>query len=117
MNKKKLLEQLIEESYAGEQLDEAVVQKVSEQLDRRMLKQYIKLLKSKEQKKLIIVTTPKPLSQHDRERIAALFPEKRLVEHIDAKMINGIKVVNNDDEYEIDLNQTFRDIIRFVTND
>lgn len=113
---KKTLEQLVKESYKEEKLDKETVEYIAERLTRNKLKQYIKLLKEEERKKIIFVTTPKPLSADDKKKIASLFPKKTLVENIDPKMISGIKLVENDEEYEYNLNQTFHDIIRFVSS-
>ena len=41
---------------------------------------------------------------------------KKIVEEIDPAMIGGIKIVENDEAFEMDLNRTFHDIIRFVNN-
>ena len=116
MNKK--VKALVTASYTNDRLDEKSVQIVADNVDRRMLKQYINLLKQVENKKVIFVTTPKPLTSIDREKVSALFPKKKMLENIDPSMISGIKIVQNDEEYEINLNRTFHDIIRLVsTND
>jgi F0F1-type ATP synthase delta subunit len=113
---KKKLKTLVEQSYKDGKLDEETVAYVSDRLNRNHLKQYINLLKSEENKKIILVTTPKPLTADDKKKISALFPKKQIVENIDPAMISGIKLVENDEEYEFNLNQTFHDIIRFVSN-
>jgi F0F1-type ATP synthase delta subunit len=113
---KKQLEELVQASYNEGNLDEATVKKISEKLTRSMLKIYISMLKQEEKKKMVFVTTPKPLSAKDREKIKSLFPKKKIIEEIDPAMIGGIRVVENDEAFEMDLNRTFRDIIRFVNN-
>ena len=115
MDKKKL-EQLVQESYKDGKLDQETVDYIADKLTRNKLKQYINVLKEEERKKIIFVTTPKPLTVDDKKKISGLFPKKTIVENIDPKMISGIKLVENDEEYEYDLNQTFHDIIRFVSN-
>ena len=114
---KKQLEELVQASYKGGQLDGEMVKRIADNLNRSMLKHFINLLKQEEKKKMIFVTTPKPLSTNDREKIKELFPKKKLVEHIDPSMIGGIRIVENDEAYDMDINQTFHDIIRFVNND
>jgi F0F1-type ATP synthase delta subunit len=113
---KKNLEKLVQESYKDGKLDKETVDYISDRLTRNKLKQYINLLKEEERKKIIFVTTPKPLSADDKKKISELFPKKTIVENIDPKMISGIKLVENDEEYEFNLNQTFHDIIRFVSS-
>lgn len=110
------IKKLIEESYIDGKLDRETVNYIADRLTRNKLKQYIKLLKEEERKKIIFVTTPKPLSTDEKKKIASLFPGKTIVENIDPKMISGIKLVENDEEYEYNLNQTFHDIIRFVSS-
>jgi len=113
---KKQLEELIKASYKNGHLDEKEVKEIADNLNRNMLKAYINLLKLEERKKMIFVTTPKPLTIKDREKIRNLFPKKKLIEQIDPTMIGGIKIVENDEAYEFDLNRIFHDIIRFVKN-
>ncbi|MGI8419358.1 MAG: hypothetical protein ACR2LN_01805 [Candidatus Levyibacteriota bacterium] len=110
------LEQLVLESYKDGKLDKETVEYIADRLTRNKLKQYINLLKEEERKKIVFVTTPKPLTEDDRKKISTLFPKKAIIEDIDPKMISGIKLVENDEEYEFNLNQTFHDIIRFVSN-
>lgn len=114
---KKQIEELVQASYKDDQLDQETVKKIADKLNRSMLKLYISYLKQEEKKKMVFVTTPKPLKSADREKIKSLFPKKKIIEEIDPSMIGGIKVVENDEAFEMDLNRTFHDIIRFVNND
>lgn len=113
----KHIKELVKVSFKNGQLDKEVVEKIGDHLNRNMLKQYITMLKHEEKKKIIFVTTPKPLSTNDREKIKKLFPKKKMIEQIDPSMISGIKVIQNDEAFEMNLNQTFHDIIRLVNND
>jgi len=114
MNKK--IKVLVDASYMDENLDEKSVKMIADRLNRRMLKQYISLLKQEEKKKMVFVTTPKPITTKEKEKITTLFPKKKIIEQIDPSMIAGIKIVENDEAYELDINQTFHDIIRSVIN-
>jgi len=116
MKAKKQLEELVEASYKHGELDEATVKKIGDRLNRSMLKLYIGMLRLEEKKKMVFVTTPKLLSAKDREKIKSLFPKKKIIEEIDPAMIGGIKIVENDEAYEMDLDRTFHDIIRFINN-
>jgi len=111
------LQELVQASYKDGQLDEETVKKIADKLNRNMLKLYISFLKKEEKKKIVVITTPTPLNSKDREKIKSLFPKKKIVEEIEPAMIGGIKVVENDEAYEMDINRTFHDIIRFVNND
>ena len=113
---KKQIEELVEASYKDGKMDQATIKQIADKLNRNMLKMYISLLKQEERKRIIFVTTPKPLSEKDREKIKSLFSKKKIVEEIDPAMIGGIKIVENDEAFEMDINRTFHDIIRFVNN-
>ena len=117
MDMKKQIEELVQASYKDGKLDESTVKQIADKMNRNMLKMYIGLLKQEERKRIVFVTTPKPLSEKDREKIKSLFSKKKIVEEIDPAMIGGIKVVENDEAFEMDINRTFHDIIRFVNND
>lgn len=114
---KNLPKELAKISYTNGKLDENSVKAIADKLNRTLLKQYIKEIKHEEKKSIVFVTTPKPLDETARGKIKELFPKKRIIEEIDPSMINGIKIVENDEEYEMDLNKTFHDIIRFISND
>lgn len=114
---KNLPKELVKISYTNGKLDDKSVKAIGEKLNRKLLKEYIKGLKQEEKKSMVFVTTPKPLTTANREKIKKLFSNKRIVEEIDPTMINGIKIVENDEEYEMDLNRVFHDIIRFIGND
>lgn len=114
--KKKTIEKLAQASYKDEQLDEQSVKLIADRLNRNILKKYITLLKQEEKKKMVFVTTPKPLTAKEREKIKMLFPKKKIIEQIDPSMLAGIKIVQNDEAYEMDLNQMFHDIIKSVSN-
>ncbi|SRR5258708_26347056 len=113
---KKKLEELVQASYKDGKLDEETVKKIADKLNRNMLKLYIGIMRQEEKKKMVFVTTPKLLTTSDREKLKSLFPKKKIVEDIDPTMIGGIKVVENDEAFDMDLNRTFHDIIRFVNN-
>lgn len=106
---------LVELSYKDGKLDQKIVVAIADKLDRKQLKEYIRLLKQEENKKLVYVTSAKELTQDAREMIQARFPNKILSFEIDPTMINGIRIVEQDNEYEISLNQTFNDIIGYLT--
>ena len=116
MNIKKKIEHLVEESYAGEQLDAKTVDMIADHMNRQTLKQYISLLKQTENKKQVIITSPKSLKEADKKTLQSLFPKKNIIYILDPEMINGIQVTDNDKEYEINLNRTFHDIIDHLSN-
>lgn len=114
---KNKLQQLLAASYKNGKLDPETVAFISDQVSRHMLKQYIRLLKQNEQKNQIIVTSSIALTEQDRKVIKAQFPEKDIVYIFDPELISGIQIINNDQKYEVNLNQRFNDIMRHLNHD
>lgn len=112
---KNKIKNLGELSYKNGELDQKTVEAIADKLDRRELKEYIRFLKSEEEKKLIRVTSAKELTDGSRKMIQNRFPDKKVLYSIDPTMINGIRIIEKDNEYEISLNQTFNDIISYLT--
>ncbi len=98
-------------SYKNEQLDPEIVDLVANQLSRNELKQYIKLIKQQENKSQVIVAVPKTLKSREQDVIQKLFLGKKIVYTVDSLMLSGIKIVDNDIEYELSLNQIFQDLV------
>ena len=112
---KNKLKNLVELSYNKGELDQQTAEAIADKLDRGELKEYIRLLKQEEDKKLVYVTSAKELQNESRKMIEDRFPTKKIVYAIDETMINGIRIVERDREYEMSLNQTFNDIIGHLT--
>ena len=112
---KKKLQNLVELSYKNGNLDQETVALIASKLSRRELKQFIRLLIQEENKKQVFVTASTELDKASREKIQHLFPDKKVVSTVDPSMISGIKVVENDVEFEINLNRRFHDIIQFLS--
>lgn len=106
---------LVVKSYKEDQLDPSTVDLIANKLSRRQLKEYIKLLKQQESKKQVIVTVPKSLTSEEREMIQKLFNNKKILYTVDPSMISGIRIVDNDVEYEISLDQIFQSLIAHVS--
>jgi F0F1-type ATP synthase delta subunit len=111
----KMIQGLVVKSYKQDQLDPAIVDLVANKLNRRQLKQYIRLLKQQENKKQVIVTVPKTLSSEERDMIQKLFTGKKLYYTVDPSMISGIRIVDNDVEYEISLDQIFQNLLAHMS--
>lgn len=109
------LKELAQQSYKKGILDEETVQYVADRLSRKEVKEYIKLLKKEEAKKEVHVTSAETLSTSDVEKIQKLYPGKFIITSVDPSMISGVRIVENNKEYEINLNRTFHDIIGFLS--
>lgn len=116
MNKK--LKELAKQSYKNGQLDQEAVNYIADRLSRKDLKKYISLLKEGELKKQVFVTSADELSKEDLAKIQKLYPGMTINPSVDKSMIGGVRIAENNKEYEINLNRTFHDIIGFIsTND
>ncbi|MBA3723781.1 MAG: hypothetical protein H0W89_02690 [Candidatus Levybacteria bacterium] len=113
MNKK--LKNLVKESYNNGQLDQETVVYIAARLSRKDLKHYISLLKQEEAKHEVLVTSAEKLSSEDVGKIQKLYPGMNVIHSVDKSMINGVRIVENNKEYEINLNRTFHDIIGFLS--
>jgi F0F1-type ATP synthase delta subunit len=112
---KKKIAPLVAHSYRNGKLDAETVERVADKMDRRTLKEYLHLLKQEEKKNQVVITSPTPMTEVDRTMLEKTFPNKQMIYLIDPEIISGIQVVNNDQEFEISLNQTFNDIIKYVS--
>ena len=115
MSKKTRLQKLVIQSYKGDELDPKTVEMIADHMNRETLKQYISLLKHEEKKKQVIITSPKSLKEADKSILKDLFPKKKIVYILDPEMINGIQITDDDNEYEVNLNRTFHDIINHLS--
>jgi F0F1-type ATP synthase delta subunit len=114
MNKQ--IQLLAANSYTGNALDEKVVDAIAQRLSRKELKEYLRALKQIEQKKEVLVRTPKVLTNDEKKTITNLYPEKRIIYTIDPTMIGGIEVTIDDIMYEINLEKTFDQMVNYITN-
>ena len=112
---KNFIQGLVVKSYKQDQLDPAIVDLVANKLNRRELKQYIRLLRKQENKKQVIVTVPKSLTSEERDMIQKLFTGKKLYYTVDPSMISGIRIVDNDVEYEVSLDQIFQNLLAHMS--
>lgn len=112
---KKKIAPLVAHSYRNGKLDAEVVDQIANRMTRKTLKEYLHLLKQEEKKNQVVITSPTPLTEEDRKKLEGIFPKKQMIYLIDRDIISGIQVVDNDQEFEISLNQTFNDIINYVS--
>lgn len=112
---KSSIQGLVLKSYNNNQLDQATVELIANKLTRRELKQYIRLLKQQEVKKQVFVTVPKTLSSEERDMIQKLFVGKKILFKVDPGMISGIRIVDNDVEYEVSLDKIFSSLLAHMS--
>ena len=109
------LKKLVEDSYKDGELVKEHVEYIAAKLSRKELKEYISLLKAEEIKKQVFVTSAEELSKDDIAKIQKIYPDMMIVTSVDKTMIGGVRIVENNKEYEINLNRTFHDIIGFLS--
>lgn len=106
---KKLIKKLAQASYKNNTLDKKSVERITPLLLRKDLKQYIKMLKNREQKKTVVVTVTSKKRLYKSE-FAKLYPNKRIVHEIDPSLIAGIKILDNDVLFEMNLKNSLERI-------
>jgi len=112
---KSRLKNLVELSYTDGELNQKNIEIIANKLTRKDLKTYIRLLKQEEDKKIVYVTSAQELTDGSRKMVENRFPDKKILYQVDPRMINGVRIVEIDNEYEMSLNQTFDDIIGYLT--
>ncbi len=109
---KKLLKQLIQESYKNGQLDEKQVFAIADLLTREELKEYIKFLRAAEKKRTIYIESAKITD--DLMLLKDIFPKKRIIFKENPSLLAGIRIINNDDIFNFNVLKNLNDIIEFV---
>lgn len=115
--KKKLLKQLILESYDKGQLLEEKVLAIADQLDRKELKQYISALKQSEKLRTVFIDTPFDGNAEDLQSLQSIFPDKKIVLRTDPSLLAGTRIVNNDDIFEMNLKHNLDAIMEAINAD
>ncbi|MBI2028562.1 MAG: hypothetical protein HYT07_03030 [Candidatus Levybacteria bacterium] len=113
MNKKKITH-LALESYNGVYLNERKVNLISSLFNRSDLKKYITALKSLDNTKKIIVSSPGYIDQRSFSKI---FPNKRIIVKKDSSLLLGVQIVDNDTVYRYSLKDTLNKIIENIEKD
>lgn len=108
---KNTLKELVQVSTMQGALDEKVIQTIAASLNRKELKQYIKALKNWEKEQSIIVRAEKDMSDQDKEMFISLFPNKHIHFQISPSLLLGVKIIDNDTEYELNLKNKLERIL------
>lgn len=114
---KKLLALLVERSLTGNSLDDKKVTRIANQLSRKQLKVYIDGLKRWIQKNTVIVESARKVSKETQGEYKALFKDKNVVFRINPSLIVGTKIIDNDNIYALNLQNTLANIQRHITQD
>lgn len=112
---RKLLLQLVKESYEGKDLNPQFVTKAAEMLSRQDLKQYIKTLKKHEAKNQVTITLANTPKKNIEEVFASIYPNKKITYIFDSSLGAGIRIQEPDYEFEISLKQILEGIVAHVS--
>ncbi len=111
---KRILKELLSESYTGDRLDPIKVMKIADVLNRSELKHYIKALKENESNMSVTVTVPTGMEDLELEQYKDMFSNKHLFVETDPSLILGVKVTDNDMVYEFNLRNTLEKMVKYV---
>lgn len=111
---KRILKELISESYTGDYLDPVKVMRIADILNRSELKEYIKAVKETESKMTVTLTVPAGMDDLELEPFKDVFPDKKLFVEHDPSLILGVKVTNNDTVYEFNLRNTLEKMVQYL---
>lgn len=108
----KKIRQLANLSYLKYKLDEKKVKKISYNLSRKDLKEYIKILKMLEKKKSVTVVLPSTVNDRELENnLREIFRGKKIIYKVDKDIIAGIKILDQDNVYDFSLTNKLDSII------
>lgn len=114
MMTKKLLKQMVEVSYNGQDLDVKKVEAIASRLSRKELREYIRALKIAERKICVLVDVPTENGEKYLKDFQSLFPNKKLVFRKDASLVFGTRVTDNDIVYAMNLRDSLQGMLRYV---
>lgn len=111
---KKIIKQLVQLSYTKQTLDAQKVEKIAKLLTKQELREYIKALKRNEKEITVYVYIASNEDSETKKAIETLFPEKKIVYTVEQSLLLGIKIVNNDVIYEMNLQNRLNAIVQTV---
>jgi F0F1-type ATP synthase delta subunit len=114
--KKLMIRKLALSCYKNDRLNEAETLKVANLLTHHDLKQFIKVIKSEEDKRTATITSAKALAGADKKTVEEIFTGKTVHFQTDPSLLTGLKVQNADMIYEQSLKNTLEQIRKEVIN-
>ncbi len=110
----KIIKQLANASYTGKDLDQAKASRVVKLLNRKELKEYLRLLKKQEQQNSIRVESAYSLDSEQMTLLQNLFPSKKMFYTRDASLLLGLRVIDNDIVYNFNLADSLKSIEKLI---
>jgi F0F1-type ATP synthase delta subunit len=112
---KKLLKQLVLESYIKGELDQKKVMAIADRLTRKELKVYIKALKQTEKQRSVTIAIAGKATEEQQKQFQSMFPNKKVIVTYDPSLMTGVRISNNDDIFEMNLKHELDVIIQQVS--
>lgn len=114
----KKIKKIATQSYFGNELNKKTVDEVSTKLSRKELKTYIKYLKEINNKSVLRVYSPsrKIITDDIRRSLKRFFPDRDIFIIEDESLIAGLRIVDNDTIYELNLKDSFENIMKYIEN-
>lgn len=113
---KKQLDSLVLQSYIKDSLDAKKVSSIASLLTRFQLKEYIRGLKSFENQKTVNAILSHLPTKEQQNMISRLFPGKTIKYEVDKNLLIGIKIINNDQVFDLNLKDTLDNLLSFVSS-
>ena len=111
----KEIKKLAEQSFTYGNLDVKKIKKVISLLGKKQLKTYIKFLKKLENENLVWVFTPiGKVENKITGKIKNMFPNKKVKYVADYSLIAGLRVIDNDMIYELNLKDFLGNMITYL---
>ncbi len=111
------IKEILKNSVTNGRIDEKKTKKVANTLDRRSLKQYVKILRNFEKSKKVTIDVPATYKDEYTNELAELFPNKTIIIRKDPSLILGIKITSGDDVLELNLKNEFEKLLEHISND
>lgn len=114
---KKLIKNATVASYTGVWLDYKKVEKFIKYLSRSELKEYINALKRHESQSTAVIYTPKELDLAQRDMLQSIFQGKKVIFLHDASLMLGLRIIESDNIYEINLKSSLEQIHDYISEE
>ncbi len=112
--KRKLITKLVKASYSDGKLDSEKVNRIAALLRRKELKKYINAVKLQELRSKVTITSAFPLDKKEQEDLKNLFPNKTIVVQTDQSLILGLRILNTDTVYEMNIRDSLHRMSEFI---
>lgn len=110
---KKNLKLLAQKSFKGNYMDPKKIKKIASLLKRSELRNYLNFLRLQDLQKKITVITPEA-AKGLQKTLSKMYPNRRINYAEDPSIILGIKVIDNDTIYELDLKDTLNSLKDYI---